>query len=629
MISADEDAIHPETFDINSSEPQIRHFNKIKAGSVMGLVTKFKNDDGDIESKLMVYDMDPVLPPYDNIYHDLIFKVPIKEHMKEPDDEINTNDMVKDDIKVPYDPLEDLSNDEVNQIEPVENNNTADDDAQVVYKNVIEADFGQLAEYDKDISLVNDIVNYEIKELENDDSTFLKEDHAFKDEESPLDQHSLKSFEDVRQDHPQDDTHDLDKPEDTTITFEILVNNSTQTYVESVTEISDESGTLTTPDYAQNSEPIFNQEISDGISLKLETPSTDNIENDIAIPEESNLSENSHTVTSEKWEYSSVNSEEIQQVDEYLNTDVMESSYDSDESFKAVPSSVNSDAKIIFEKSVENILVVENESASDEVQLATDEVADTIKKYDHEQHESKIPSKLQEFDHIVEPSTKEKDMIVHDRTTDSNEIVDVDIKNLLNTAANDEFVSGLDDVDKFFEEVDPPDELDVGASGLSLQDVLVGQGLQIIKTRVFKGIEQLKRLSTRMKVFLNKEWTKLKYFLEDHFDVSIDDITLFVFDSLERLRDHHEHLSEIVSEKIGVLKDNLEGPYETLKTFYENNISLLVLKARDMIFKVVQHDDDDDEVDFEDNFVFESFKLDNFNTEEMQRRLNESRSKLM
>ena len=30
--------------------------------------------------------------------------------------------------------------------------------------------------------------------------------------------------------------------------------------------------------------------------------------------------------------------------------------------------------------------------------------------------------------------------------------------------ANSDFVEGLDDIDKFFEGVDPPDELDVGAS---------------------------------------------------------------------------------------------------------------------------------------------------------------------
>ena len=35
------------------------------------------------------------------------------------------------------------------------------------------------------------------------------------------------------------------------------------------------------------------------------------------------------------------------------------------------------------------------------------------------------------------------------------------------TAANHQFVSGLDDIHKFFEDVDPPDELDPSAGRLS------------------------------------------------------------------------------------------------------------------------------------------------------------------
>ena len=49
--------------------------------------------------------------------------------------------------------------------------------------------------------------------------------------------------------------------------------------------------------------------------------------------------------------------------------------------------------------------------------------------------------------------------------------------------ANRQFVTGLDEVDKLFESVAPPDELDVGADGSSIQDVLVGQGLKILFKR--------------------------------------------------------------------------------------------------------------------------------------------------
>jgi len=54
-------------------------------------------------------------------------------------------------------------------------------------------------------------------------------------------------------------------------------------------------------------------------------------------------------------------------------------------------------------------------------------------------------------------------------------------------SVNSEFVEGLDDIDKLFEVVDPPDEFDIGASGTSIQDVLMGQTTKIIIKRVKIG----------------------------------------------------------------------------------------------------------------------------------------------
>jgi len=51
------------------------------------------------------------------------------------------------------------------------------------------------------------------------------------------------------------------------------------------------------------------------------------------------------------------------------------------------------------------------------------------------------------------------------------------------TNANREFVTGLDELDKLFESVSPPDELDVGADGQSIQEVLTSQGIKIIAKR--------------------------------------------------------------------------------------------------------------------------------------------------
>jgi hypothetical protein len=60
-------------------------------------------------------------------------------------------------------------------------------------------------------------------------------------------------------------------------------------------------------------------------------------------------------------------------------------------------------------------------------------------------------------------------------------------------SANSEFVDGLDDIGKFFEDVEPPDELDVGAVGTSIQEVLMGQGTRIILKRLHMGLTFLRR----------------------------------------------------------------------------------------------------------------------------------------
>jgi hypothetical protein len=67
------------------------------------------------------------------------------------------------------------------------------------------------------------------------------------------------------------------------------------------------------------------------------------------------------------------------------------------------------------------------------------------------------------------------------------------------SSANHEFVAGLDDIHKFFEDVDPPDELDPGAGGYSLEEVIKSQGIQIIKTRLNKGIQLLRGIIAKIR----------------------------------------------------------------------------------------------------------------------------------
>jgi len=53
---------------------------------------------------------------------------------------------------------------------------------------------------------------------------------------------------------------------------------------------------------------------------------------------------------------------------------------------------------------------------------------------------------------------------------------------------NSEFVEGLDDIDDFFEGVDPPDELDVGF-GSSIQDVLLDKGKHILTKKIREALQ--------------------------------------------------------------------------------------------------------------------------------------------
>ena len=79
-------------------------------------------------------------------------------------------------------------------------------------------------------------------------------------------------------------------------------------------------------------------------------------------------------------------------------------------------------------------------------------------------------------------------------------------------SVNSEFVDGLDDIDKFFQCVDPPDELDVGAAGSSIQEVLMGQSTQILLKRMKLGLQFIKRRFAKVKLkvedFASRRTTK-------------------------------------------------------------------------------------------------------------------------
>jgi hypothetical protein len=141
-----------------------------------------------------------------------------------------------------------------------------------------------------------------------------------------------------------------------------------------------------------------------------------------------------------------------------------------------------------------------------------------------------------------------------------------------NKDANREFVTGLDDVDKLFESVEVPDELDVGADGSSMQDVLVGQALKIITKKV-------KSLGGAIKVKFDKVATPVKKALpqlglfgddddddEDETDVdalfeSIVNGNGNVVDQMDVADDDEEdggELSKQLNEKLKVLSERMK-----------------------------------------------------------------------
>jgi hypothetical protein len=69
-------------------------------------------------------------------------------------------------------------------------------------------------------------------------------------------------------------------------------------------------------------------------------------------------------------------------------------------------------------------------------------------------------------------------------------------------SSGNDIVSGLDDIDNLFEGVDPPDELDVGADGASIQEVLMGSASRLVIKRISIAGRFLFRKANQARVFV-------------------------------------------------------------------------------------------------------------------------------
>jgi hypothetical protein len=113
------------------------------------------------------------------------------------------------------------------------------------------------------------------------------------------------------------------------------------------------------------------------------------------------------------------------------------------------------------------------------------------------------------FEDFIEVEVEDSSASSSNDSGSSTSTPDSDNNN--NKVHSDDFVEGLDDIDKFFEGVDPPEELDVGgASGLSMQEVIMGKGRQILFKKVHQILQGVRKLYSSLHSKVNKQISQLK-----------------------------------------------------------------------------------------------------------------------
>jgi len=142
---------------------------------------------------------------------------------------------------------------------------------------------------------------------------------------------------------------------------------------------------------------------------------------------------------------------------------------------------------------------------------------------------------------------------------------------LFDDNANQGFVEGLDDFGKFMESVDPPDELDVGASGSSIQEVLMQQGTRIVIKRIQMGVGKVRRAVSAVRRGVREKISSVATNQKEHIDFA-----LVVVDKTQ------QQVSRIT---------------KTLQEIYDR--VLFELKARFDIDFTSSDDDDEDDDDFQ------------------------------
>lgn len=470
-------------------------------------------------------------------------------------------------------------------------------------------------------------VTIEIKEIAADasaDNTVIVEDNAIEDVGTNTSASNEVHQEAERVDHDTDihieaietdkydglaDNIDSNEGEDTPV----VVDANAEEPVEGSDQITSASHLEQAEDVKDNADVKKHEEeiIDDGLEQSEEAEIDGNVYNyeELVIDMDVQQSEEEIPDAVDAAEIVDSNSlVDSTSEEEVEATEVTEAQSDNSE----VPTdyeSINDEEPALDESNVEEIEsspVIYEEEPGEEA--APEDATGTSSSVDSESGQDELSEDSQDLEGASTIIGNDGD--TDDTEIEMNEQEPQQIPSIPKPTANEQFVNGLDDLYKIFEEVDPPDELDVGASGLSMEEVFKQQGVTIIKMRVQKGVEQVKKSLATLKKKGRKQWSTFKEALDDKFDFNVDEMAVSVV-------------------------ERLEEPYQKTKVFFSENrgkfdgltkaLDKVVTKAKSILSRIgiIDSDDDYDYDDEDDDSSFEGLQINDDDRAEMRKKLME------
>jgi len=183
------------------------------------------------------------------------------------------------------------------------------------------------------------------------------------------------------------------------------------------------------------------------------------------------------------------------------------------------------------------------------------------------------------------------------------------------TNVNSDFIDGIDDLHKFVEEVDPPDELDV-AHGTSMQEVLVGKSVQILTKKVTTSVRHIRSVASKVKgrVANSKLVEKLREGIESSGVIGLGEKVREKMSLSEERTSKATNRSESAEGVVWKVREVIKSKIEAVQHFFvkakENGVITKVrdlfgrIKANKIVASIMgalglnDEEDDDDVMDF-------------------------------